>query len=318
MAAIAGFDDLHAWLVRGFVEAGVREGTSATPEGALDVGSFLGDQGAGGLQLHFLGQAGADPVPEDEYVYQVYVVRDATGERVIARCAETVYHQVFADRPRETVGARVVAHIRQHNDRLTAWRAQGGEVSYAERLSIPEVRGVACERALVQHVAELRRRGVALEAGPAQGWWTMSRAQVGAAITAGKGAEPTYRLGKDRSADMEAAENRAFADRVRPVGTAFAVLGGLGLLYVVGGGAATWWTYGSRYGAAVIASGLLWSAAALVCGLKMRALRSLTLVRVLAALTMLPCWGACCMAGLPLGAWALWVLKEPRARVVFQ
>lgn len=322
MPAVAGFDDLHAWLIRGFVEAGLPDHTGGGrpwhPDGALNLENVFSDQGAGGVLLEFFGQAGAEPVPEDEYTYQALVVHDATGARVVVRCPETVYFQVFpADRP-DTLGATILAHVRQHNARFTAWRSQGGEVSYADRLSVQEVRGTACDRGLVALLGDLRRRGVPLEAGPSQGWWVQSRAAIGRAIGVGKGTDPTYHIGPKSGADPDSAENRAFVEKARKVGTVLLVLSGLTVVYLAAGGTLAYWRYGVRVSAGLVASGVLWAALAAWAGVLLRRLRSLTLARVLAVVLMLPCFGPCCAAGLPVGAWALWVLRNPRARVVFQ
>lgn len=322
MPALAGFDDLHAWLIRGFVEAGLPDHTGGgrpwNPDGALNLENLFSDQGASGLLLEFLGPAGLEPRPEDEYTYQVQVVQDATGAQVVVRCPETVYFQAFPAQRPETLCATILAHVRQHNARFTAWRAQGGEVSYAERLGVQEVRGASCDRGLVAFLADLRKRGVPLESGPSQGWWVPSRKDIGRAIQAGKGADPTYHIGPKSGADPDAAENRAFAAQARQVGTVLFVLAGLTTLYLVAGGALAYWRYGGQAMAGVVASGLLWAGLAAWTGTLFRRLRSLTLARVLAVVLMLPCFGPCCAAGLPVGGWALWVLRSPRARVVFQ
>lgn len=322
MPAIAGFDDLHAWLIRGFVEAGVPDVTGSSsflPDGGLDLDSLYTDQGASGLLLTFLGQAQDAPVPDDEYTYTVCVVRDATGERVVVRCAETLYHHTFAGVPAPQLGVQILTHVRAHNEAFTAWRAKGGAISYAERLSIPEVRGVACDRGLVALLADLRRKGVPLSAGPASAWWGVSRQAMGAAIKAGKGQDPTYRLGKGPTeAEQAVAENQEYADRVRKVGGWLLGVGGASLFWLFAGTGVAWYKYGSSYAAGVAVGAFVFAFAFAFAGWQMRSLRMLTPVRIALVVAMLPCVGPCCVAGAPLGAWGLWVLKDPRARRVFQ
>ncbi|MDP2315317.1 MAG: hypothetical protein Q8P41_20640 [Pseudomonadota bacterium] len=329
MPAIADSDDLYAWLIRGFVESGLpdhtRGGRDWTSTGALNLENFIQEQGAGGVVLEFRGQAGESPSPEDEYTYQVSVVRGPQGTQVVVRCAETLFHHAFPDEPKEALAGHILGQVRAHNEAFTAWRAQGGETTYAQRIGIPEVRGTTCDRALVTVLETLRRSKRSVVEGPANKWWVKSKGAGGVLkIEAGLGQEPEYRSRK--AMVTISPEDLAHAAKLRTAGTILLVsgvvsLGFLGLnaayasyaVYTLGVRAlgTQWWVSGGMVATMLFASVHIFG------GLRLRALRSKGLVRVLAILGMLPCVAPCCGVGIPAGAWVLYLLHDERSNRVF-
>src|SRR5262245_9569407 len=62
--------------------------------------------------------------------------------------------------------------------------------------------------------------------------------------------------------------------------------------------------------------GLIWGAVVTLGGVKMMQLQSRGSVMVAAIFAMLPC-NFCCLAGLPIGIWALVVLNNPEVKEAF-
>jgi hypothetical protein len=328
LAAIAESDDLHAWLIRGFVEAGLPDHTRGSPawitSGALNLENFIQDQGASGILLQFLGVAGDLPMPEDEYTYQVVVVRGASGTQVVVQCPETLFSHAFPSQPREAIAGHILEQVRAHNDAFTAWRKKGGETTYGQRVAIPVVRGAACDRGLVTVLETLRRSNRSVVEGPANKWWGSDKPKPSMAIVAGLGQEPQYITKK--AADSLSPEDIAHAGRLRTAGIAMIVSGVLGMglvviafamagynVYQVGfrGLFAQWWTL------AGIGAGGLFACLHVFAGWRLRSLRSRGLVRVLAILGMLPCVTPCCAVGIPVGGWVLYLLHDARSIKVF-
>ncbi len=330
MAAIAESDDLHAWLIRGFVECGLADHTRGGREwlaaGALNLENYIEDQGAGGLLLQFQGQAGNRPLPEDEYTYSVRVVRGPAGTQLVVRSPDTLFHHAFPASPREALAAHILRDVKAHNDAFTAWRAQGGEASYAQRLALPDAPGSPCDAALVRVLETLRRANRSVVEGPVNKWWiTTAPAAAGPArIEAGLGQEPMYRSKKAmvtlRPEDLE------HAARLRTAGTGLVVSGilSLGFMFLAfalsgynvwqfGFSALTaqWWTLTS------LLAGGAFSAMYMFGGMRLRALRSRGLVRVVAILGMFPCFVPCCGVGIPAGGWVLYLLHDARSSKVF-
>lgn len=333
MPAIADSDDLYAWLIRGFVESGLpdhtRGGREWTATGALNLENFIQEQGAGGIVLEFRGQAGESPSPDDEYTYSVSVVRDDAGTHVVVRCAETLFHHAFPGElgpgePMDVLAGHILTQLRAHNDAFTTWRAQGGETSYAQRLGIPEVRGSTCDRALVTVLEGLRRSNRSVTEGPANKWWVKTTGPASRKIEAGLGQEPQYRTKKELVSISP--EDLAHAKRLRGAGMLLLLSGAASLgflvlatafagynVYQVGfaGLRSQPWLVASLFGT------MFFGAVQVFGGLRLRALRSRGLVRVLAVLGMLPCLAPCCGLGIPVGAWVLYLLHDERSSKVF-
>jgi len=49
----------------------------------------------------------------------------------------------------------------------------------------------------------------------------------------------------------------------------------------------------------------------------MKELRNWTLAMVASILAMVPCIGACCLIGIPIGIWSLVVLMKPEVKAAF-
>ncbi len=328
MPAIADSDDLYAWLIRGFVESGMpdhtRGGREWTAAGALNLENFIQEQGAGGIVLEFRGQAGDEPSPEDEYTYQVSVVRGPEGTQVVVRCAETLFHHAFPDEPREAIAGHILGQLRAHNDAFTDWRSKGGETTYAQRIGIPVVAGSSCDRALVTVLETLRRSNRSIVEGPANKWWVKGGGAIATRIEAGLGQEPIY-ISKKAQVRVSP-EDVAHAKRLRGAGMLLLLSGTASLaalalatafagynVYTVGyrGVLAQPWLVGSLF------TTFLYAGVQFLAGFRLRALRSRGLVRILAVLGMLPCLGPCCGIGLPLGAWVLYLVQDSRSIRVF-
>jgi hypothetical protein len=317
--ALAGRSDPHAWLIRGWVESGVRESRGdESPDGLFELGA------RGELELRFAS------VPNDlPHVYAATRHLDAFGVGTWWLCCpETLFLASFEESPVETLGARVAGHVRHHDAAFAAWRAQGGAVSPAERAGVQAPRGgVPADPALLRTIAALRAGGAQLSDGPAAGWWSAgspseARRAVGAAITAGEGREPAYRLRADVAQSPDAL---AHAARIRTAGTALmvvggagVVIGGLALVGAVGVGLAMgWWRVAEQPGAvAAVVAGVPAGIAQILAGWFMRGLKRPELARWMALIAGLPCAGACCFVGLPAGVWAFYVLRDPRTSVV--
>ena len=220
------------------MEAGLPDhtgtGRGGTPEGALDLENMFSDQGTSGVLLQF-----ADPSTGEEYTYAVYVVRSPTGTELAARCPETLFQQSYA--PEADAGPKILQHVRQHNAAFFGWRAQGGEVSFGERLAVHEVRGASCDRAVVRFLEELRRDGIPLATGPAKGWWNDRQRQLAAGIVAGKGSEPYYRT-RPELAERNTPEMIEQVERLRFAGALMLVSGSIAGVAACGGVAYSSWT----------------------------------------------------------------------------
>lgn len=344
MPAIADSDDVYAWLIRGFVEAGLPDHTRGDREwlasGALSLEGFVAERGADGVVLEFLGQAQDRPAPDDEYTYRVVVERDADGARIVVRSEDTLFHHVFASwgggspprnaPPRgdelERFAEQIVVEVRSHNARFTEWRAQGGVVTLGQRRGLPPANGAPADRALVATIDTLLRNHRSVAEGPANKWWVKAAPSAGPAkIEAGLGIEPQYITRK--AGTQLTAEDVAHAARLRTAGAVLMASSALSALVFVGAVLASGWNMYQQGPRWVLAQG--WPTAAsvgasfvfvgvhLVAGYKLRSLRARGLVLGLTILGMLPCLAPCCLGGFPVGAWVLYLLRDERSKKVF-
>lgn len=335
-AAFGTVRDPIAWVVRGLVEAGLPE---LTP-GAGDAGPWGGWEIDGGgnvaLRIHALDW-------DDERAYAVVRAPGADGRlEVLVHCRDAMFRNGFQEFPLETLGARILAHVRHHDAAFSAWRAQGGQLGPAERASIGEVRGtLPPDGDFLRFVQWLRAQSAGLGWGPHAGWWPVAAptgpAPVGTppgargagtpgsagfgGITAGRGADPSYRL---RPAEVDFPQNRAYAAQARKVGQVLLVAGILAAL--IGLGALGFVTRGRPFFAAFSARPMLCGLAAMsivqaialgVAGQGMRGLRRLDITRWLAIAGAIPMSFAGFLV-FPAGAYGWWVLRDDRARVVFE
>src|SRR3990172_1447211 len=132
MPAIAGSDDLHAWLLRGLVQAGAPDrtlGGTIPPTGAVNAENARLNRGVEGVLVVFPGvEAG------EEGVFALLVVRDAVGSRVAVRCPDALFSHDYPASPPEPVAARILQDVRAHAAAFSDWRRKGGVVGYSERL----------------------------------------------------------------------------------------------------------------------------------------------------------------------------------------
>ena len=311
------------------MEAGLPDHTRGGREwlatGALNLENFIQDRGVGGVLLQFRLQAGDEPVPEDEYTYQVVVVAGPKGPQVMARSVDTLFHAVFDPDPREAVAPHLIGEIRRHNETFTGWRGKGGATTYAQRAALPDAPGLPADRVLIQVLETLRRAGRSVEEGPRNKWWIKAAGAAPFKIEAGLGQEPVYRTRKDAVAlDPEDIEH---ADRVRSAGTWLLVSGGLSLVVLLVASALSGWNVYLYGWSGLAAQGLgplistigslLFAGLQFIAGWLLRGLKRRKFIMVLVVLTMLPCVAPCCVAGIPLGIWVLMLLRNERSPRVF-
>lgn len=326
MPAIADSDDLYAWLIRGFVESGLpdhtRGGQEWTAAGALNLENFIQGQGAGGVLLQFRGQAGDSPAPEDDYTYQVCVVRGPEGSGVAVRSEDTLFHHIFPADP--AIAATIVGELRAHNDTFTQWRAKGGTTNAGQRRALPDVRGASADRALITVLETLRRANRSVVEGPANKWWVKAGGPAGSLkIEAGLGQEPVYITRKQQV--TLSPEDLEHAERLRFAGLILMISSGMSFLFLIlatGYAGFDIWRFNSvtAQGYSTIFSvcaSVLFAAMHGYAGFRLRSLRSRGLVRIVAILGMLPCVAPCCLMGLPLGAWVVYLLQDERSTRVF-
>ncbi len=331
--AMGAADDLLAWVLRGWVEAGVPDltlGGTLLESGSFSAENVRRQAGSEGILLSF-----PSFDPGEEWVYVVV----AAGSSVHVTCGDTLFSHAYAGIAAHEVGGRILADVRAHNEAFGRWRAEGGAVGLAESRSIRSPRGEGTSRVLVELLEKRYAVGRTLQSGPEEGWWLQAHtaAALGGAIRVGEGVDPTYRLGAIGPA-LENPEQRAYAASIRSLGgwvmgssVVGAVVGGLGLAvagfnvfrqradFILTRGLDGMGDLLSVHAIPLLSfvGAMVFFGSFFTAGLRMRALRNLTLVRVLLVIGAVPCSGACCLAGLPLGAWALYRLQSPHAAVVF-
>ncbi len=269
--AFAQFDEPHAWLLRGLVEYGwsdVSRGSGAVPAGApggLNVARLIASEGRDGLVLEVQAVSGNQRCEDGSYQFTVQVAQTQHGLGFAVRCPEANYLQEFPYSPDNPLWAAGYIHqaLTGYVPQFVAWRLQGNEVPWAQRVGLPEVEGHPCSFLLATFLKERVNRGQRLTDGPTQGWWLETGAQGGGlgeatsapanglvpqgasapatqrgglgAIVAGRGGgDPTYLSAAARAATTSGApvatqgNVQAFA-RVDAPGWALLTLAGLGL-----------------------------------------------------------------------------------------
>lgn len=330
--ALASLDDPHGWLLRGWIEGGVADGTgrsfTPTPTGIVDAGDLLGlGRGANGLRLCFAEQALDLPAQEDEYTYIVKVVRDPNRSCVVARSEDTLYFREYEERPYDTLGARILADIRAHNANFTAWRKKGGQLAYGERQGIPEVRGVACAAALSNFLDRQYKAGHRLEVGPDEGWWNqrMDAKVLGKQIGLGKGAE-VFTLTRPPS-EADKPENKPYVQRLKWAGMGMIVSGlisGSWCFGMVGYlfyrwfhlGFASIFTAHTQIASMVLT--LIMACIQIWAGVQVRNFRSAFYVQMAAVFALMPCAGPCCIPAFPFSLALLYLMRDSRMEAIFE
>lgn len=336
MAAIASFQEPYSHLLRGLVEQGVPDGTRGRfPDGDFSVDLLL--RGQGGITLRF-------PAPvasmDDAWNYSIKVLT-GKGDRVAVRCAETLFRHVW-DRttPAELaepgasstdLAAIILATVLEHNRSFAAWIDGGGHVTRIERAEHPDDPADTLHPDFHRWLADLYKHGKSLSDGPAAGWWASTpadRKALGAGIRIGSGSDPFYRLGPDATEALDVAHQEHLA-RMGTAGTAAWVVAALMMLIACSGlswhgfqgynlQAIPYWML-ADFLSGVVA--LLW----LPLGQGLRSPHQRWLFAKgpsaarftyvgLAIAGMLPCAGPCCLVGLPVGGWIVYLLLDERAK----
>ncbi|MEN9784767.1 MAG: hypothetical protein RLZZ299_31 [Pseudomonadota bacterium] len=318
MHAFGTVRDPVAWILRGWVEGQVPE----LPAGSGEPGAW------GAWETDITGRVAFRVRAaewDDERAYAVHRVVDAAGRaEVLVLCADSLFRHGFPELPLETLGARILAHVRHHDAAFAAWRAQGGELSPAERASVGDARGaLPPDPGLVAFLGWLRGQRLTLAHGPQAGWWAGPSAvtQAWGGIRAGAGVDRAYQL---RPAEADLPHNRAYAGDVQRVGRILQVVGIVTVLLAIAGSGylGLWSLRALRVGMAtrpiLTTAGLLGfvqGGVQALAGTWMRALRRRAWLPALALVGGVP-WSVAGLLTFPAGVYAWWVLRDPRADVV--
>lgn len=333
MPAIARFDDTYARLLRGFVDRGLPDGTRVrVADSDLSVELLL--RGTGGILLRFPATVAS---MDDGWTYTVKAL-PGRGERVVVRCAETLFRadwdlsaSATADKATEDPAGNILATVIEHNRVFGEWTQGGGSVSRVERMEHPDDPADTLHPELRRWLAALYMEGKSLNDGPALSWWAGTpgdRRAVGKGITTGSGAEPVYRLGPEEVAVLDTA-HLEHLEQMNTAGTAVWVNATLTLLVACASGSWNVWKSYSLgampwYAVAAIVSvgvAVLW----IPLGQALRSPRERWLFRgspapakwvliALAVIGMLPWSGPCCLAGFPLGGWIVYLLLDKKTK----
>jgi hypothetical protein len=319
-AAFGIVRDPVAWAVRGFVEQGLPE----LPSGGGAPGTWGGfEVDSGGrvaVRFHSLDW-------DEERSYAVYRLAHADGRtEVLVLCADSLFRHGFPEAPVETLGGRILAHVRHHEAAFAAWRAQGGQLSPGDRASVGDARGALPPDSTFLHFMKWAHgQGIGMQWGPHQGWWPVAARPGGPValqgIVAGQGADRAWKL---RLSESELPINREYAAVVQRVGRILQVVAVVSaLLALVSLGFVGAWSWRAAMGA-FSTRPLLASLAALgfaQCGLQawlgtwMRQLRGGEKLGWIALAAGVP-FSLAGVLTFWAGLWAWWVLRDERARVV--
>lgn len=339
--AFLNFNEPHAWVIRGLVEYGWRDLTgrgSAVPHGApggLDLSPLLSSHGRDGVRLVVLPVADGRRVEETNYEFEVKVTGDLPNIRVVARCPDCNYLEEFAFEMQNPTYAAGYLHqsVVKHVAEFARWRLGGEELTWAQRMGVPEITGDPCSAELVRWVSSrLRQPGFSFDLGPSEGWWlNLQPGLVGSgppiASTGKGGGDPVYISAAGRAELAAMGGAKASVERVaaldyvsgpagwlRFVKWGGTTLGGLAFLNAL----ITVYFYGTSRGFALVTSviyaGLMVGGAILAGrGLeRYREVRPHWTVFFLFAYAALA--APCCLVGLPLSIWAILVWLKPEVK----
>jgi preprotein translocase subunit Sss1 len=331
--AIAAISDVHGWILRGLIEAGLQDGTgrnrASIEAGLLDASDLLGvARGAEGIRLGFLCPTSIDPNPEDEFIYVIKVSRQPDRAFVVVRCAESIFYQEVEEAPYESLGGRILAMIRAHNARFTAWRQRGGMASMAERKSVPDVRGMPASAPLSNFMERHYKSGGSLSDGPQYGWWNerFSARELGKQIGAGQGGERYIQ--ERKLTEAEKPENIAYIKQLKIAAIGMMAYGGAGISWCMGIVTYMFYRWVTIHFGAMFSEG--WPQASLILmgimsclqlwgGWQLYNLRSAFWVQGIALLGALPCgFSPCCLMGIPTGALVFYRMRDPKMELLFE
>lgn len=319
------------------IEAGMPDltlGGVAGPAGAVSAENLRAGQGIAGVVFQYAGvDAGED------WVYTVQLADEAGKRVLVVRCPETLWYSVYPLGDAAEVGRQLLGDIMANNEKFSAWRADGGELGYKERHSVPSVKGLAASRGLVDFLERKYRAGTTLDAGPAENWWgggDVNRAE-GLKIAEGRGIAPAYRLAPvEEPEDAMKPENRPYVNSIYNAGVwmiaggAIAALQGVAvlsagiypLLHWKGWTPVIQWSWGRLgfAGGAILFFVLetAYATAMVVTGSSFRELKGRRMAAKTAWLMFTPVFGPLLLGGLPLGIWALRLIRDPRATKIFR
>lgn len=338
--AFLNLNEPHAWLIRGLVEYGWRDLTGrggVVPPGApggFDVSRLPGSIGKDGITLIVPAERDGRRVEEGIYEFEVKVTGSAPSIKIVARCPDCNYLDEFPYDPQNPSWAAgyLVQGVSRHVADFVAWRLSGGELSWSQRAGVPEVQGDPCTGELVRFVqTRLRKVNSSFEQGPAEGWWmgaTPSPWGAGPVAALGQGGgDPVYVSAAGRAELAAMGGATASVERVTALDTvarpggwlslfvgACMFLGVLALLNAL----VTYYFYGSGRMFALVANilfGLVIVGGGLLAKRGIRCFREVrehwSVYFGLAYIALTP---VCCLLGLPLAAWGLWVWFRPEVR----
>jgi hypothetical protein len=348
--AFASFDEPHAWLIRGLVEYGwtdLGRGGPVPPGsfGALSLVRLTGNDGCDGFLLEVPAVVDGRPCREDgTYSFQVQVSSNAEGLVASVRCPEANYFQEFSYDRHNPLWAAGYIHqsLSEYVPGFVRWRLAGNEVSWSQRSGLPTVKGEPASRPLLEFVTERIGANRRFDLGPAEAWWTggappprkavvPASSWSGPVATAGRGGgDPTYVSAEGKSFLAEAgptthivavAEVVLARERTAGPGLALTILSGLTLLQGFGwllNAASVLFYYRDRVGALLFSLFFAFflminGFAGIFGGMQYRQARGGPLpYHAMAVAALSP---VCCLFGLPISGWAMWVWMNPSVRL---
>jgi hypothetical protein len=198
--AFAHFDEPLAWLIRGLVEYGWADisRTRMVPPGyfgGMDLSLVAPSQGRNGVLLQVPAVADGNRCHEDEnYTFEIMLSHNARGKVMIVRGPGCNYFEEFAYETNNPLWVAGYIHqaLTEHVNNFVRWRLQGGELTWAQRQSVPPVEGEPCSATLAAWMSEHTRLNRSFDLGASQGWWVPGAvlpqgtvAQAGGAIFTG-------------------------------------------------------------------------------------------------------------------------------------
>ena len=338
--AFAGFQEPHAWLIRGLVEYGwpdvTRAGGRVPPGvfGGFDLSRFSGSQAREGFSLYVPAMADEGWLQEDGvYEFIVKMTRSTSGQIIFTvRCPEANFLEEFPFDSSNPLHASGYIHqsLSTYVPDFVRWRQSGGEVTWAQRAGMPEIQGEPCSSLLSQFINERVNLRRPMDVGPEEHWWMdeASSGWTGGAIASvGRAAENER---NDEGELQEAARFMAESTVKAPAAalTFFSVTGMLSGLFWLGNLVVTVFLMfnesltrpPSSYLLAIVFSfvvgfGLLGGGAVSVLGSRhYRRLQSSVLVWF--SMAYVAASPLCCVFGLVVTGWSLYAWNRPEVKAI--